>query len=122
MSALAQPSPPLSVRTQHKFRKLKNFLHQKVWTSAFEEPPFYPCPHWTNSLFDLTADVFYEQLLKVVKVLKVANGCSAAGMVSAFVVLDCSLLEIFSRHLFSSFLGVSPDLHGADFLVCLFFV
>jgi len=37
------PPTPLSVRTHHKFRKIRVFLHQKVRTSASEEPP-PPCP------------------------------------------------------------------------------
>jgi len=41
MSALAQP--PLTVRTHHKFRKIRSFLHQKVRTSASEDP-LPPCP------------------------------------------------------------------------------
>jgi len=32
------PFPPLSVRTRHKFRKIRSFLRQKVRTSASEEP------------------------------------------------------------------------------------
>jgi len=31
----------MSVRTQHKFRKIRTFLHQKVRTSVFEEPPLF---------------------------------------------------------------------------------
>jgi len=41
MSELAQPS--LSVRTHHKFRNIESFLHQKVRTSASEEPPSLTC-------------------------------------------------------------------------------
>jgi len=39
MSALSPPPPLLSMRTQHKFRKVRCFLHQKVRTSASEGPP-----------------------------------------------------------------------------------
>jgi len=39
MSAL----PPLFVRTHHKFRKTLCSLHQKVRTSAFEEPLLPDC-------------------------------------------------------------------------------
>jgi len=34
------PPPPLSVRTCHKFQKIRKFLHQKVWTFASEELSF----------------------------------------------------------------------------------
>jgi len=47
------PPPPLSMRTHHKFQKIRSFLRQKVRTSASEEtllPPLSEkCPHWTNS-------------------------------------------------------------------------
>jgi len=51
MSALAQPPPTLSVRTHHKFRKIRCLLNQKVRTSTSEEPlPFLSakCPHRTT--------------------------------------------------------------------------
>jgi len=40
-------------------------LHQKVWTSTFEEPLplFAKCPHRTNTFFPPTADVLYGQSL-----------------------------------------------------------
>jgi len=39
------------MRTRHKFREIRSFLHQKVRTSASEELPLSAkCPHWTNSL------------------------------------------------------------------------
>jgi len=55
-----------SVRTHHKFRKIRSFLHQKVRTSASEEPPLVrKCPHWTNFHSSLTVDVFNGQPLIV---------------------------------------------------------
>jgi len=62
MSALAQPSYPLSVRTHHRFRKIRSFLHQKVRTSASEEPLF-PHVRTGQSPYILSADVFYGQSL-----------------------------------------------------------
>jgi len=50
-SSTPQPTPLLSERTHHKFRKIGYFLHQKVWTSASEDPLFEKCPHWTNPPF-----------------------------------------------------------------------
>jgi len=71
MSALAQQPPPLSVRTHHKFRRIRSFLHQKVWTSASEESPspltanaFYARPQ-LNFLF------FFRKLYKLNILLKV---------------------------------------------------
>jgi len=40
---MTQPPPPLSLRTHHKYRKIRGFLLQKVRTSASEESP-PPCP------------------------------------------------------------------------------
>jgi len=58
LSALAQPpSAPLSVRTHHKFQKIRSILHQKVRTSASEEPP---------GQTPLTADVFYGRPLMLI--------------------------------------------------------
>jgi len=34
-------STPLSVRTHHKFRKIRCFLHQKLRTSTSEDPPTF---------------------------------------------------------------------------------
>jgi len=52
----------LSVRTSHKFRKIRSFLHQKVRTFASEETLLSAkCPHWASPL--LFANVFYGQPL-----------------------------------------------------------
>jgi len=62
-SSLAQPSPSLSVRTHHKFRKIRSVLYQKVRTSASEKNPLSAkCLYWTNPL---TADIFYRRPLGV---------------------------------------------------------
>jgi len=55
MSILAQP--PLSVRTKHKFRKIRSFLRQKVRTFASEETPLSaldkpPPPRLRTSFMD----------------------------------------------------------------------
>jgi len=49
LSELAQPLPPLSVGTQHKFRKIQSFLHQMCGRPHLKEPA-PPCPHWTTPL------------------------------------------------------------------------
>jgi len=64
MSALAQP--PLSVRTQHKFRKIRYFFAPKSADFHFWRTSFPPCPqnvHTGEIPSPLTADVFYGQPL-----------------------------------------------------------
>jgi len=69
-SALAQPSlpPSLSVRTHHKFYKIRSFLHQKVLTFASEDPsPVVrkmsaldkPPPPWLRTSFMDGSFVYY---------------------------------------------------------------
>jgi len=57
---VSTPLSPLSVRTHHKFQKIRIFLHQKVRTSASEDSP---CPQnvCTGQIpFPLSAGVLYE--------------------------------------------------------------
>jgi len=53
MSALAQPSPPLSVRTHHKFKKCEGFFAKKYERPHLKNLPFPlvpKWPHWTTPL------------------------------------------------------------------------
>jgi len=61
---------PLSVRTHHKFRKMRSYLCQKLRTStpeeslisALDKPPFtYLLKKNITYLLPLIADVFYGQ-------------------------------------------------------------
>jgi len=63
MSALAQP--PFSLRTYHKFRKNPSFLHQKVWTSASEEP-FVRKMFVLDNPLPLSADVLFGRPLLLI--------------------------------------------------------
>jgi len=53
------PPSHLSVRTHYKFRKIRSFLHQKVRTSASEEPLPLVRKNVRTEQIPLTADVFY---------------------------------------------------------------
>jgi len=73
MSSLDKPPPPpLSVRTPHKFRKLRRFFAKKCGRLHLKNPH---CPHWTTPL---TADVFYGRppnedlrfMLQIISTLK----------------------------------------------------
>jgi len=69
MSVLAQPPPPLSVRTHHKFRKIRDFLPKsadvRIWRPP--SPLFEKCPHWTTPSPWLRS--FYGRPLTVRKIL-----------------------------------------------------
>jgi len=55
------PSPRLSVRKHHKFRKIRSFFApERADVRIWRPPPLSEkCPHWTNPTLPLTADIFY---------------------------------------------------------------
>jgi len=57
--------PPLSVRTYHKFRKIRSFLHQKRKLSALDNPS------------PLTADVLYGRFLTGIFIWWIVTTCSS---------------------------------------------
>jgi len=59
MSELAQPTSPLSVRTRHKFQKMRSFCTKKCRHPHLKKPP--PSLSALDNL--LTVDVFYGQLI-----------------------------------------------------------
>jgi len=82
MSALAQT--PLSVRTHHKFWKIRNILHQKVRKSASVFPLVYllmemseKCPQWTNLLPSWLRTSFMDGPLVITLYLRIFfHSCS----------------------------------------------
>jgi len=79
MSALAQAPPSLPVRTHHKFRNIRSFLHQKVRTSASKDPPLSAMDNppecgrllWTFAYSKLS--LFTHYIVSMIKVVSDAS-------------------------------------------------